>query len=669
MHTYKKIISFALVIATVFLLCVPAFATEHSSYSAANWWDFFVHSSYMAGHDAPDYDGIPIAWLNSALCSRLTGEVCLSSDDGWHHGTEIYDYNFKNKKGVSICTYCGERFKFSDESFNDVYDAYVSTLDSPIVRSDGGSPFTWYFDGNFPSSAYLTDIRYTLAPLSCSCTCLGSDGYWSGDFNFYSSTFSVPVAGEYDFSLPVTIHSGWSEFVYFRIVRLDDGSCDTVGNSVFLYNMAQESESRSSVLELSARSLNPLNSYRLEVRYVVMQHGSSDSGLISSFSAGDVSVSPDIFSSSYSPGTRPAALMQAVDNYNATGGSSKYYIGSANSSGQITDVYSPNIFAESTKVFTEPVTGAQYQCTDWTYIYLPSFGVGAYFLDLKDGTFICDGKSIRSVHLYYLTDKLIIVGFDETQQELSDLGFPGDSPLALNSLLAAYAEFIESYSYVIAAPEECQHEYTSEITIDPTCTEPGEMTYTCPLCGNTYTEEIPALGHDWKLVETVPAVKDEDGNVLEYAYTLYECSRCKEQYMDYDSTGPPADDGTSFWDRIKNAFLGALATLIEKILDFITKVLSAILDLVYDLLSFFFDFLTGTVISGISGFFSSFTDGSLFQFFQSEDGTGYALPEGVASVFAFFSAIFLCLPADLRYVLMFGIGLIIFLAVFKLVKS
>ena len=43
--------------------------------------------------------------------------------------------------------------------------------------------------------------------------------------------------------------------------------------------------------------------------------------------------------------------------------------------------------------------------------------------------------------------------------------------------------------------EECKHSYTSVVT-DPTCTEPGCITYACH-CGDTYTEEIPALGHDY----------------------------------------------------------------------------------------------------------------------------------------------------------------------------
>ena len=49
--------------------------------------------------------------------------------------------------------------------------------------------------------------------------------------------------------------------------------------------------------------------------------------------------------------------------------------------------------------------------------------------------------------------------------------------------------------------EVAPHEYTSKATVEPMCTEVGEMTYTCNICGNTYTEEIKALGHNeskWK---------------------------------------------------------------------------------------------------------------------------------------------------------------------------
>ncbi len=41
---------------------------------------------------------------------------------------------------------------------------------------------------------------------------------------------------------------------------------------------------------------------------------------------------------------------------------------------------------------------------------------------------------------------------------------------------------------------EHTHTYTATVTTAPTCTTDGEATYTCTVCGDTYTEPIPATG-------------------------------------------------------------------------------------------------------------------------------------------------------------------------------
>ena len=69
-----------------------------------------------------------------------------------------------------------------------------------------------------------------------------------------------------------------------------------------------------------------------------------------------------------------------------------------------------------------------------------------------------------------------------------------------------------------------QHSYTSKVTKAATCTEEGEMTYTCK-CGHSYTEDIPMIDH--KYVETVVApTEDAQG------YTLHTCSICGKNYKD-----------------------------------------------------------------------------------------------------------------------------------------
>ncbi len=41
------------------------------------------------------------------------------------------------------------------------------------------------------------------------------------------------------------------------------------------------------------------------------------------------------------------------------------------------------------------------------------------------------------------------------------------------------------------------HSYSEEVTKEATCEEEGELTYTCSECGDSYTEAIPALGHNY----------------------------------------------------------------------------------------------------------------------------------------------------------------------------
>lgn len=45
-------------------------------------------------------------------------------------------------------------------------------------------------------------------------------------------------------------------------------------------------------------------------------------------------------------------------------------------------------------------------------------------------------------------------------------------------------------------PDYHKHSYTEKITKEPTCTEAGEKTFTC-ICGDSYTETIPAKGHNY----------------------------------------------------------------------------------------------------------------------------------------------------------------------------
>ena len=77
------------------------------------------------------------------------------------------------------------------------------------------------------------------------------------------------------------------------------------------------------------------------------------------------------------------------------------------------------------------------------------------------------------------------------------------------------------------------HHYTASVSA-ATCTQPGETTYTCTGCGDSYTETTPALGHDYRSVVTAPTCT-EDG------YTTHTCERCGDSYTDAVIAAPGHD--------------------------------------------------------------------------------------------------------------------------------
>ncbi|MBQ3356383.1 MAG: InlB B-repeat-containing protein [Oscillospiraceae bacterium] len=75
-------------------------------------------------------------------------------------------------------------------------------------------------------------------------------------------------------------------------------------------------------------------------------------------------------------------------------------------------------------------------------------------------------------------------------------------------------------------PTPCTHNYAAVVT-DPTCTAAGYTTYTCTLCGDTYTSDpVPASGHNYVAAVTTAATCTAAG------VTTYTCSRCGDSYTE-----------------------------------------------------------------------------------------------------------------------------------------
>lgn len=80
------------------------------------------------------------------------------------------------------------------------------------------------------------------------------------------------------------------------------------------------------------------------------------------------------------------------------------------------------------------------------------------------------------------------------------------------------------YSYTGDYTLVLEHNYGSGVIIKTaTCTADGIKTYTCNDCWYSYTEIIPALGHNYISVVTAPTCTEQ-------GYTTYTCSVCGDTY-------------------------------------------------------------------------------------------------------------------------------------------
>ena len=69
----------------------------------------------------------------------------------------------------------------------------------------------------------------------------------------------------------------------------------------------------------------------------------------------------------------------------------------------------------------------------------------------------------------------------------------------------------------------CNHNYTSEVVTEATCADEGKITYTCSLCGKSYSEILPKEEHNFVIKE------EAKGTCVSVGYRIEECSGCGEQ--------------------------------------------------------------------------------------------------------------------------------------------
>ena len=167
-------------------------------------------------------------------------------------------------------------------------------------------------------------------------------------------------------------------------------------------------------------------------------------------------------------------------------------------------------------------------------------------------------------------------------------------------------------------PETCTHEWAEYApdSVAPTCTLAGVTAYVCSKCEKQKTERVPLLDHDWTVKVTVTNQYDETGALITPGFTIYECSRCQEQYKSVDGTAPPAlvnpGGSTTPGDgEEEEGFLGwllrkigeVLGAIGDGVLGLLQAALGKIFDGVIDLITMAFDKLTQ-----LADLFGSFGD-------------------------------------------------------------
>ena len=112
---------------------------------------------------------------------------------------------------------------------------------------------------------------------------------------------------------------------------------------------------------------------------------------------------------------------------------------------------------------------------------------------------------------------------DGTRTAVSDYTLQGfDSKTeGEKTVTVAYNGFTAEFTVTV----KHTHEYYSEITKQPTCSEKGERTYKCDICGDIYTEDIAKTEHDYEDTVVKPTC-------TERGYTEHICRVCADSYKD-----------------------------------------------------------------------------------------------------------------------------------------
>lgn len=565
------------------------------------------------------FSGVPIL---KEFLGYTAGLVCPESDDGYHHASS-YEVDRESGYYNCICDVCGWPFLAYETDLQQAYETQVSELPATGVTSSGG---LLYNPCDYPEFTSVS-LVYPLNGMYYTKFYLLSDCPWSE--SSVTSPFSMTCSSVSDSHSHINcVFSFNTPANMFNIVRLEYSApisgiytLKSAGSLVGYY--INSSNSRVSLIDSKVSSVSSGSFYSGDSFPTFYFNVTADNSSLPDAIYAEIDYYPPIYEitpfdseilNTYTINSRPTSF---VGNYGIIG-----------DNGQITQVDNSSIVNETNNTYTNPCTGTTSTITEWTYDYSDrSYNVTTESGDTVTITYgdenitIQEGDTVYNV--YYMVDE-------------DPGGEPGVDPS-------------ES-----SAPETCQHKYTAVTDREATCTFAGQVTYTCSLCGHSYTESIPATGHAWDIKETVQTSYDEEGNLLQQGYTIYKCSVCGEEYKDETGTGPPGsgdgsgsgsgEEGESIWDKLGNL----IGTILGTIIDIISAVIGKILDALLALVEMIGDKLVA-VVDLVLSFFDE-------------------IPRLFSGFLAFLTAVFPFLPEEVMLLLTFGIAVIVFIGIIKALR-
>lgn len=224
------------------------------------------------------------------------------------------------------------------------------------------------------------------------------------------------------------------------------------------------------------------------------------------------------------------------------------------------------------------------------------------YLDLRPTIAIPEGDSTISAEMLRITAKYETYdSYTQTADIIAAInnisvgGSGGGDLTEITTRLDSILSQLQSTS----GSASCEHTYQQHMEQESTCTLPGLQVSTCSKCGDSYSEIIDPLGHDWVAASHVDAVTDpETGEETASAYDIYTCSRCDRTYEDHTGNGAPDEDysNTSISQLVVKVF-SRLGTFAGKLIGFVVHLFDRVVSAVDGVVTRFNDY-----VSQISGF-------------------------------------------------------------------